>query len=205
MHAYMKQVASHMKDFGYHMLGKAIYDATFSEQLKPFAHALSVVHAAHGAEIVLKAKIANEHPLLVFTSLPKSGTTNGALTIEELFYEGRTYTYRELPEILWAATGYKMPEERLRQYIEFGRLRNGLLHFTPIEGDYSRETLRFLFEVMDLVVCDIWGDSFVRYCEYWDTEIIEEGYLAEVLENLKVKTHEDTGTLISRMRDSSEQ
>jgi hypothetical protein len=48
-----KQVSQHMKEFGLHILGRAIYDATFSEMTRPFAHMLSVVHAAHGAEILI--------------------------------------------------------------------------------------------------------------------------------------------------------
>lgn len=51
-----KQVSQHMKEFGLHILGRAIYDATFSEMMRPFAHMLSVVHAAHGAEILIKAR-----------------------------------------------------------------------------------------------------------------------------------------------------
>ena len=47
-----------MREFGPCVLGRAIYDSTFSEMTRPFAHALAVVHAAHGAEIVLKARVA---------------------------------------------------------------------------------------------------------------------------------------------------
>lgn len=46
---------------------------------------LSIVHAAHGAEIFIKARIAEEHPLLIFKSYPKSNTTNDTLSIKELF------------------------------------------------------------------------------------------------------------------------
>ena len=64
---------------------------------RPFAHMLSVVHAAHGAEILIKARIAEEHPLLIFKSYPKSHTTKDVLSIKELFKYGRTLMYPELP------------------------------------------------------------------------------------------------------------
>ena len=105
-----KQVSQHMKEFGLHILGRAIYDATFSEMTRPFAHMLSVVHAAHGAEILIKARIAEEHPLLIFKSYPKSNTTKDVLSIKELFKYGRTLMYSDLPEVLWATTGYRIKE-----------------------------------------------------------------------------------------------
>jgi len=91
MHPDTRNIAGSMKDFGLHILGRAIVDATFNEMMKPFAHPLAIVHAAHGAEIVLKARIAQEHPLLIFENLPKSRSTQGDLTITELLDCGRTF------------------------------------------------------------------------------------------------------------------
>ena len=123
-----KQVSQHMKEFGLHILGRAIYDATFSEMTRPFAHMLSVVHAAQGAEILIKARIAEEHPLLIFKSYPKSNTTKDVLSIKELFKYGRTLMYSELPEVLWATTGYRIKE--LDRYQKFGELRNIIVHIS---------------------------------------------------------------------------
>jgi hypothetical protein len=144
-----KQVSQHMKEFGFHILGRAIYDATFSETTRPFAHMLSIVHAAHGAEILIKARIAEEHPLLIFKSYPKSNTTKDVLSIKELFKYGRTLMYSELPEVLWAATGYRIKE--LDKYLKFGDLRNTIVHFSAdpdCEG--STETLKI--ESLDLTL-----------------------------------------------------
>ncbi len=118
MHPETKQVVKHMKEFGFHVLGRAIYDATFSEMMRPFAHVLSVVHVAHGAEILIKARIAQEHPLLIFKSYPKSSTTKDLLSIKELFEYGRTLMYSELPEVLWASTGYRIKQLKLIQSID---------------------------------------------------------------------------------------
>ena len=150
-----KQVSQHMKEFGLHILGRAIYDATFNEMMRPFAHMLSVVHAAHGAEILIKARIAEEHPLLIFKSYPKSNTTKDVLSIKELFKYGRTLMYSELPEVLWATTGYRIKE--LDRYLKFGDLRNTIVHFSvDPDCEASTETLKFALEVLDHIVQDFW-------------------------------------------------
>lgn len=190
MHPDTKQVAEHMKDFGFHLLGRAIYDAVFSEMMRPFAHILSIVHAAHGAEILVKARIAQEHPLLIFSAYPKSKTTNTLLSINELFEHGKTLTYSELPEVLWATTGYRM--KKLADFQKFGTVRNGLVHFAAPDFDAADVTLRFTFEVIDPIVRDFWNESFVKYAEYWDEGILEGGYLRREIERLELSIHPDT-------------
>ena len=186
-----KQVSQHMKEFGLHILGRAIYDATFNEMMRPFAHMLSVVHAAHGAEILIKARIAEEHPLLIFKSYPKSNTTKDVLSIKELFKYGRTLMYSELPEVLWATTGYRIKE--LDRYLKFGELRNIIIHFSADpDCEASTETLKFALEVLDHIVQDFWGESLIYYSQEWDDAIISDGYLQEQIEQLNIQVHPDT-------------
>jgi hypothetical protein len=186
-----KQVSQHMKEFGLHILGRAIYDATFSEMTRPFAHMLSVVHAAHGAEILIKARIAEEHPLLIFKSYPKSNTTKDVLSIKELFKYGRTLMYQELPEVLWATTGYRIKE--LDRYQKFGELRNIIVHFSADpDCEASTETLKFALEVLDYIVQDFWGESLIYYSQEWDYAIISDGYLQEQIAQLNIQVPPDT-------------
>ena len=74
VHPDTREVAAHMREFGLAILGRAAYDLTFSEMMAPYKHAMAIGHAAHGAEIVIKARIAQEHPLLLFTHLPNRRT-----------------------------------------------------------------------------------------------------------------------------------
>lgn len=181
MHPATRNIAGHMKDFGLHLLGRAIYDATFSEMYAPFAHALAVTHAAHGAELVVKARIAQEHPLLIFDELPKSATAaGGTLTIEHLLVRGKTVQYSELPELLWAATGYRMPDPTA--FLDFGKLRNQVVHLTvPSQQSLSGDVLRFCCTTMDLLVGDFWGVSALYYSVYYDPETLDGGYVFEQL------------------------
>lgn len=168
-----------MREFGLSVLGRAVADATFAEMLKPYAHPLAVIHAAHGAEILLKARIAEEHPLLIFRKLPTQRTTAAELTIAELFEHGRTLEYDELPEALWAATGYRLRQRE--QYLEFGRLRNKIVHFGVPELDHSGAVLKFCAEIVEPTVFDFWQCSAMEQASLWDPEIVTEGYLHEQL------------------------
>lgn len=119
MHPETKKAANHLREFGMAVLGRAAYDLTFSEMYRPYAHLMAVNTAAQGAELVLKARIAQEHPLLLFSTLPKSMHAADRLTIQELYEYGRTIQYNELPEVLWATTGIRIPD--VEQFQKFGK------------------------------------------------------------------------------------
>lgn len=183
MHPETRQVAEHMREFGLNVMGRAIYDATFADL--GFDHALSVTHAVHAAEILLKARIAQEHPLLIFSSLPAPSTTERELTISELVEHGRSYCYQDLPNLLWATTGHRI--ERLDDYREFGQLRNQIIHFAvPDNKALAAKTLRFAVEVVDPLLELFWNTSAIPYASNWDP-IIYEGYLEERLIRIGVE------------------
>lgn len=173
-----------MREFGLSVIGRAVVDATFAEMLKPFAHALAVIHAAHGAEILLKARIAEEHPLLIFRKLPGQRTTEGRLTIKELFEHGRTLEYDDLPQTLWACTGYRI--RRLEKYIELGRIRNMIVHFAVPDIEHSDEVLTFCATVIEPMAQDFWQTSALESAGDWDPAIISDGYLQEQLLRLGI-------------------
>jgi hypothetical protein len=123
---------------------------------------MCVVHAHHAAEILLKARIAQEHPLLIFSKLPKPESNEGSLTLIDLLEKGRTFSYQELPNQLWATTGIKI--ENNTQYEEFGRLRNQIIHFS--KANFERLdilTLRYSLELLDPLVEGFWGRSVIDF------------------------------------------
>jgi hypothetical protein len=180
MHPDTANVATHMKDFGLCVVGRAIHDAVYSERGRPYAHAMAIGHAAHGTEILVKSRIAQQHPLLIFDGLPSSRAAKDQLTVHELFEHGQTAPWAELPELLWAVTGYRMPNPK--RFLDFGRLRDRILHFAVPEIDAAGETLRFAFEVVEPMVADFWEESLVPYAEEWDEGVAAEGYIEEQLE-----------------------
>lgn len=126
---------------------------------------LSVLQAAHAAELLIKARIAQEHPLLIFEQLPRSSqASSGHLDVKGMFEQGRTIQWSDLPERLWAATGISLP--RKDRFDSFGRFRNGIQHFGPPPGgDAEEETLRFVFEVIDPFINECWELFAIDYDE----------------------------------------
>lgn len=147
---------------------------------------LSVIQAAHAAEILIKARIAQEHPLLIFEQIPKPHLeTESRLTYQQLVERGRTFQYFDLPDRLWATTGITLPD--VEAYRDFGRLRNAIQHFSPPEAtDLSQRTLEFTFGVIDQFINQCWGLCAIDYNEdheeyvYFVPGIIERKILFNV-------------------------
>lgn len=130
---------------------------------------LSVLQAAHAAEILIKARISQEHPLLIFDKLPSM--SDSELSLDALFEKGKTIEWSELPARLWATTGITLPN--IDTYKEFGKLRNGIQHFAPAftSGFSSAETLKFIFDVIDPFINSCWGLYAIDYDEDYDPYI----------------------------------
>ena len=168
MNPALKGVWEHMRDLGLGALAHANRHAAYAAMENPRWPELSVLQAAHAAELLIKARIAQEHPLLIFEHLPRSSQASAArLDLEDLFKQGRTFQWSDLPERLWAATGLLLPGKE--RFDAFGKLRNGIQHFAPVpDGDAGEETLRFVFEVIDPFIHDCWGLFAVDYDEDYE-------------------------------------
>jgi hypothetical protein len=159
----LKGVHKHMLSLGLGALTHANWHANyFSEDNKHWSE-LSVIQAAHAAEILIKARIAEEHPLLIFENVPKPADSTNLLGLEQLIESGRTFQYSDLPHRLWATTGIKLPN--LELYQTFGRLRNAIQHFTFPDRDVSQDAIEFIFGVIDPFINDCWGLYAVDFNE----------------------------------------
>lgn len=186
MEADVRNLPDHMREFGLHLMGKAVRDATFSEMCTPYAHAIAVTIAAHAAEIIIKARIAQEHPLLIFSKLPKpaQGTT-ALLNLRDLLNTGRSLQFSELADVLWAATGYRIPNAD--QFREFGETRNAIIHCAVPDSDLSALTLEFAFKIVQPMVLEFWRESLLTYCDAYDDDM--EIYLMKRLDDLGLTTY----------------
>ncbi|MBK8537024.1 MAG: hypothetical protein IPL59_19170 [Candidatus Competibacteraceae bacterium] len=131
---------------------------------------LSVLQAAHAAEILIKARIAEEHPLLIFEQLPRSKGNTTELELQHFFEHGRTVQYSDLPNLLWATTGIRL--KNVNVFLNFGKLRNKIQHFLPPSNcDYSQETIEFIFKVIDPFIYECWKLFAVDYNEDYEPYI----------------------------------
>ena len=163
----LKGVWEHIRHLGLGALSHANYHAyTFSFENTRWPE-LSIVQAAHAAELLIKARIAQEHPLLIFEQFPRSGGGSSLLNLEDLFRSGRTIQWSDLPERLWAVTGLTLPAKQ--RFEEFGKLRNGIQHFAPAQlNDYRQTTLNFVFEVIDPFINQCWELFAIDYDEEYE-------------------------------------
>ncbi|WP_274001956.1 hypothetical protein [Vibrio parahaemolyticus] len=180
MNPELKNISDHIHYMGIGVLSQAQrnsmytsygYDSLLDEGV------YGVLQAAHAAELIIKAAIAEQHPLLIFSSLPKSRKVDDSfLSLSDLFESGKTIQYSELPEKLWAATGYKI--EDIGLFNSFGKLRNCIQHFATPDIDLRTETSRFIYLVIDPILEHFWGEYAVEYVDL-------ESYQDDVFEILK--------------------
>jgi hypothetical protein len=164
MNPALRKVHENMRDLGLGALAHANWHANYAHDNR-WTPELAVLQAAHAAELLIKARIAEEHPLLIFEQLPRqSQSPDGRLDFAALFESGRTVQYFELPALLWAATGIEIPDRG--HYTVFGKLRNSIQHFAPPEGvDVHAETLRFIYGVIDPFINACWNLFAIDYNE----------------------------------------
>lgn len=170
MNSALEGIWQHMRDLGLGALAHANRHAAYTAIENPRWPELSVLQAAHAAELLIKARIAQEHPLLIFEQLPRSTKVAGThLDVKDLFEQGRTIQWIDLPERLWAATGISLNNKD--KFNAFGKLRNGIQHFSPAprEVNIGETTLRFVFDVIDPFINECWGLFAIDYDEDYDS------------------------------------
>ena len=87
-------IGDHLKELGLDALTHAMRLSLYSDQNNPHWGDLSVFHAAPAAEILIKARIAAEHPLLSFDQIPRFTQAGGPLlAVEDLLEKGRTIDF----------------------------------------------------------------------------------------------------------------
>jgi len=178
------ELALHMRELGLHMIGKGLVNATFAEILFPYNQAMAIIHIGHGAELIIKARIAEEHPLLIFSSIPKSSSSvESKLGIIDLLEKGQTFGYAELPERLWAVTGDIVPG--IDVYNKFGKLRNQIIHLAVPDERLADIALSFGFGVLEKLVNMWWDETLLSYAVSYDTEYLF--YVFEQLDRLNIE------------------
>jgi len=154
----LAEVSRNMLRLGLGALAHANWHAHYYNMDNDCWSELSVLQAAHAAEILIKARIAQEHPLLIFEHTPRLAPgDHSKLTFGRLVQEGRTFQFADLPNRLWATTGISLP--MVDCYAAFGRTRNSVQHFAPPHDGavLSQLTLEFIFSVIDPFINDCWG------------------------------------------------
>jgi hypothetical protein len=171
MHEELRGIYKHMQRLGFAALSHAMQHIVFinySIDNHDLWDDLAVLQVGHAAEILIKACIAEQHPLLIFSQLPNSTQIdNQMLNAKALIEFGRTIQYQELPEKLWATTGYNI--KNIKLYQNFGKLRNSIQHFaSPVEENLQYRNLEFIFGVIDPLINHFWRLYAIDFIEDTD-------------------------------------
>jgi len=156
----VENIAQTMKMKGIFLFRDALIEALNND----FDTRKCLVHVVHAAEIILKARIAQEHPLLIFTEVPKLNPAKTSLTFVDLLENGHTLSYDKLPDRLWAATGIKIENENLETYKQFGKIRNQIIHTSMTSAEVPNAQIwLYSFKVLDPLVRLFWGHSVIEF------------------------------------------
>ncbi|HDX8451536.1 hypothetical protein [Aeromonas hydrophila] len=180
MNPELKSISEHILAMGVGVLSQAQRNAFYTSygyDSRLDEGVYGVLQAAHAAELIIKAAIAEQHPLLIFSNLPKSTKEeDGFLSLNDLFESGKTIQYVDLPERLWAATGYKI--EAIDLFNKFGKLRNCIQHFATPDRDLRTETTDFIYKVVDPILGHFWNKYAIEYVDLdgYEDDIFEMIY-----------------------------
>jgi len=125
---------------------------------------LSVLQAAHAMEMFVKARIAQEHPLLIIDKYPKETPGESLLGFSDLMDNATTIQYKDLPSRLWASTGIRI--ENIDLFKSFGFLRNKVQHMAiPEETDFVKQSNDYIYTVIHPFIFKCWGIYAIDYIE----------------------------------------
>lgn len=154
----MRNIARSMR-----LTGMLLFQDALLEALRP-THFLCVIHMAQAAEILLKARIADDNLLSIFSTIPGNEVNQASLSLTDLIENGRTYPYAKLPTQLMNTTGVSVRE--LTAYQDFGKLRNQLVHFSlQNQTNLDMAALKYGLEVLDPLVESFWGKSVLDFIQ----------------------------------------
>lgn len=163
-------ISNDMLDLGLGALLHANHHAGYITDVNDKWAELSVLQAAHAAELLVKARIAQEHPLLIFSNLPLVSNQD-TLSIDKLAEDGRTIEWSDLPKVFKTITNCNF--ENADTFRDFGHLRNSVQHFGIIPNkkftSASLETLRFIYSFIDPFINEHWGLYAIDFDEDMDS------------------------------------
>lgn len=146
-------------------LAQANTHAVYSDPGNEHWENICILNTAHAGELFLKAIIAKEHPLLIFKDIfSLDDKSEGLLSVEKLIKRGRTHDFERLPQILWATTGIRVPNQDCFDRLRLAR--NSIQHFcVPDEHDFRALSLEFIYTIVDPLIADAFALSAIEYHE----------------------------------------
>lgn len=165
----IESVSQNILELGLGALAHANRHAAYYDENDKWEE-LSVLQAAHAAELLVKARIAQEHPLLIFVDFP-SVSNQETLSLSKLAEDGKTIGWSDLPKVFKPITGCDFIQEDC--FKKFGKLRNSLQHLgvfsKRLTTSPSLETLKFIYSFIDPFINAHWNLCAIDFDEDMDS------------------------------------
>lgn len=175
MNENLVNIASDMKELGLAALAH-VNNARLTED--KWSGILAVLQTAHAMEILAKARIAEEHPLLLFDEYPRLPKENNQLvddlTLDQLAEKGKTIEWSNIIKMLWVTADIKTIDRDA--FHNFGKIRNNIQHFGVVSTDSVSylTSLSFIYSVIDPFINECWNLYAIDCCQDFDPELAEE-------------------------------
>lgn len=165
MHDSLKGISTRILGLATDALKRANTDAVYFDPGMEHRQSLAPLVAAHAGELLLKALIAKEHPLLLFKNIGEK-TTDDEIDLDWLLKNGRTHDFSRLPSVLWATSGIRVPD--IDSYRRIAALRNQIQHFVhDRDSDVQYVCLNFIYSNIDPLLNKHFG---IAACEFHEDE-----------------------------------
>lgn len=166
----IESVSENIRELGLGALSHANRHAIYFDDTNDKWGELSVLQAAHAAELLVKARIAQVHPLLIFADLP-SVSNQETLSLNKLAENGKTIGWSDLPKVFKTITGCNFIKKE--NFEKFGKLRNSLQHLGVFPGSSTTspplETLKFIYSFIDPFINEHWQLCAIDFDEDMDS------------------------------------
>ena len=166
MHPDLEEIPARILDVAVGALTQANHHAVYYDPGMDHWTTISVLNAAMAGELFLKAIVAKEHPLLIFRDLFQlDDPANQNLKIQHIIEKGKTYSFEQMPKLLWVTTGERLPD--VDSFEQLRKARNTIQHFcSPAEDvDLQRISLEFLYRNIDPLIKKHFNLCAVEYHE----------------------------------------
>lgn len=150
IHTEIQHIPSRILEVALGALTQANHHAVFDDPQSFGWPETSILSSATAGELLLKAIVAKQHPLLIFRDLfDLDVRSQEELTIQQLIERGKTYGLEDMPKLLWVTTGERIPDTTLFEKLR--RARNSIQHFcSPGENIDLRKLAReFIYKNLD--------------------------------------------------------
>ena len=163
MHPSLTGLSERILELALSALRRANTDAVYFDYGMDHRESLAPLSAAHAGELLIKAIICKEHPLLIFKNLFDKSTSND-INLDWLLLNGQTHDFSRLPSLLWACIGENIPDRN--SFDEIRVLRNQIQHFTmPNNRNLRLTSLKFIYSNIDHLLKQHFGLYAYNYHE----------------------------------------